>query len=65
MSVHGALTLEDLLDWVRRYLAEDEKPSYGRFSTWLREQQDAPSANTIRNTFGSWSAVLAAVSGSN
>lgn len=52
----------DLLEWVRRYLAENAKPSYGRLSTWLREQDDAPSANTIRNTFGSWSAVLEAAS---
>lgn len=52
----------DLLEWVRRYLAEDEKPSYGRFGQWLREQQDAPSANTVRNAFGGWSAVLEAAS---
>ncbi|WP_277452815.1 hypothetical protein [Janibacter sp. DB-40] len=52
----------DLLEWVRLYLAEDEKPSYGRFGQWLREQQDAPSANTVRNAFGGWSAVLEAAS---
>lgn len=49
---------EDLLDWVRRYLAESDKPSYADFSRWLREQQGAPSANTVRNSFGGWSAVL-------
>lgn len=54
---------KDLLDWVRRYLAEAEKPSYADFSGWLRDQQDAPSANTVRNTFGGWSAVLEAASG--
>lgn len=51
---------EDLLDWVRRYLAEAEKPSYADFSRWLRDEVDAPSANTVRNTFGAWSAVLEA-----
>ena len=51
---------EDLLGWVRDYLAADGQPSYGRLSTWLREQPDAPSANTIRNTFGTWTAVLEA-----
>lgn len=53
----------DLLDWGRRYLAEAERPSYADFSGWLRDQQDAPSANTVRNTFGGWSAVLEAASG--
>nr|WP_246297560.1 hypothetical protein [Janibacter cremeus] len=48
---------QDLLDWVRRYLVEAEKPSYADFSRWLRGQEDAPSANTVRNTFGGWSAV--------
>lgn len=51
---------EDLLDWVRRYLAETDTPSYGRFSQWLGDQDDAPSANTIRNAFGGWSAALEA-----
>lgn len=51
---------EDLLVWVRRYLAEAEKPSYADFSRWLRDEVDAPSANTVRNTFGGWSAVLEA-----
>lgn len=49
---------DDLRDWVRRYLAEADKPSYADFSRWLRDQQGAPSANTVRNTFGGWSAVL-------
>lgn len=48
---------EDLLEWVRRYLAEADKPSYADFSRWLRGQPEAPSANTVRNTFGGWSAV--------
>jgi hypothetical protein len=53
---------DDLLDWVRRYLAEEEKPTYTRLSAWLRGQEGAPSANTIRNAFGGWSAVLEAAS---
>ena len=51
---------EDLLDWVRRYRLECDKPSYSDFSRWLRDQAGAPSANTVRNTFGGWSAVLEA-----
>lgn len=51
---------EELLDWVRRYLAESDRTSYADFSQWLRDQADSPSANTVRNTFGSWSAVLEA-----
>ena len=59
-SYSRAWSEEDLLQWVRRYLAEACKPSYTDFSRWLREQDGAPSANTVRNTLGGWSAALEA-----
>ena len=49
---------EDLIEWVRRYLTEAARPSYADFSRWLKDQSGAPSANTVRNSFGGWSAVL-------
>ncbi|WP_338748603.1 hypothetical protein [Janibacter alittae] len=59
-SYRRAWSEEDLVDWVRRYLIEEEQPSYGRFGAWLREQEGAPSANTVRNALGGWSAALEA-----
>lgn len=47
-------TAEDMVGWVWRYLSSAEAPSYARFDQWLRTQPEAPSAQTIRNTVGSW-----------
>lgn len=44
----------DMLDWVLAYLRESQAPTYARFEQWLRSQSEAPSAQTIRNTLGSW-----------
>lgn len=47
-------TPEDMTGWVWRYLSSTPAPSYARFEHWLREQDGAPSGQTIRNTIGSW-----------
>lgn len=45
---------EDLLRWVLAYLDSTDQPSYAGMTVWLREQADAPSSQTIRNTVGRW-----------
>ena len=56
-------TEEDLLEWVRRYVAEAEATaSYRKFSGWLGEHREegAPSAQTVRNYLGKWVDVVRA-----
>jgi len=47
---------EELLGWVRRFLAESSGTSYAAFTAWAREHKSdgAPSAQTVRNRFGGW-----------
>jgi hypothetical protein len=49
---------EDVLLWVRRYLAKSKNPSYQDFSEWLQQYKKAPAAQTCRNILGSWSQIL-------
>ena len=45
--------------WVRAFLASDAPGrSYVDFDRWLQGQPDGPSAQTVRNTLGSWSQAL-------
>lgn len=44
----------EMTRWVWDYLTSADNPSYARFEVWLRTQMDAPSAQTIRNSLGSW-----------
>lgn len=48
----------DVTNWARKYFAQATKPSYQDFSTWLKTQSDAPSAQTCRNLVGSWQAIV-------
>lgn len=48
----------DALHWTKRYLASTTKPSYQEFSLWLKQQPEAPSAQTCRNLAGSWQALI-------
>lgn len=49
-------TTEEMTQWVWNYLSATERPSYARFEAWLRERRNsgAPSAQTVRNSLGSW-----------
>jgi len=50
-------TEEDALGWVARYLrSDDARGTFADFDRWARANPGAPSANTVRNMFGSWSA---------
>lgn len=52
---------DQLLSWVRSYLAAStSRPTYTGLDDWLRQQSDAPSAQTIRNRYGTWTKVLKA-----
>lgn len=54
-------TTEDLLHWVRAYLQEvGAAATYAGMSSWLkaRSTDGAPSAQTIRNSVGTWTEVL-------
>lgn len=46
--------LSEVVEWVRRYLATADQPSYQDFSEWLKSQHSAPAAQTCRNIGGSW-----------
>lgn len=48
----------DAVHWTKRYLASSTKPSYQEFSQWLKQQPEAPSAQTCRNLAGSWQALI-------
>ena len=46
--------------WVRAFLASDAPGrSYADFERWLQTQPASPSAQTVRNRLGAWSATLA------
>lgn len=47
-------TTDVMVDWVWAYLSNSESPTYAKFEKWLRDQSGAPSAQTIRNSLGSW-----------
>ena len=46
--------LSEVVEWVRKYLATADQPSYQGFSEWLKSQHSAPAAQTCRNIGGSW-----------
>lgn len=50
----------EIVQLVKVYLADSINPSYAGFSHWLKANPTAPSAQTCRNTFGSWSSLVAA-----
>lgn len=52
-----------VLPFVAAYLGEATKPSYAGYTAWAREAAGAPSAQTVRNLFGSWSAATKAALG--
>lgn len=55
-----AWTSEQMLDVVREYLADPETPgSYAAFDAWCKARGTGPSAQTVRNVFGSWNGAKA------
>lgn len=60
-SYATAWTEDALLAWVRRFLDDGPaSPSYAAFTAWLKDHRadGAPSAQTVRNRFGGWSAAV-------
>ncbi|MEI6622079.1 MAG: hypothetical protein WCP28_09255 [Actinomycetes bacterium] len=50
-------TEDDALGWVAQYLrSADARGTFADFDRWARTTPGAPSANTVRNIFGAWSA---------
>ena len=50
---------EACLGWVRAFRASDAPGrSYAAFEAWLQTQPGSPSAQTVRNRLGAWSAAL-------
>ena len=47
---------EDVATHVATYLHERGSGSYAGYAAWAKETEGAPSAQTVRNTFGSWAA---------
>lgn len=49
---------------VGRFLADPEAggASFAAYTAWAKLHDDAPSGQTVRNTFGTWNAAKAAVS---
>ena len=54
-SRHSA---SEIIDLASLYLASTDQPSYKSFSSWLKQQPAAPSAQTCRNVIGSWQQIL-------
>lgn len=54
-SRHSA---SEIIALASRYLASTDQPSYKSFSSWLKQQPAAPSAQTCRNVIGSWQQIL-------
>ena len=51
------------LGWVRAFLASDAPGrSYADFERWLQTESGSPSAQTVRNRLGAWSATVARAS---
>ena len=51
-------TETQMLDWVVTYLRSDRcRGTYKDFSDWAARTPGAPSAQTVRNTIGSWTTV--------
>lgn len=48
----------EIIALASRYLASTDQPSYKSFSSWLKQQPAAPSAQTCRNVIGSWQQIL-------
>lgn len=44
----------DCLKWVATYLETTNRPSFARFDEWVRHQDGAPSAGTVRLRCGKW-----------
>lgn len=53
-------TREEMVGWAARYLESTDRPSYARFTEWLKGQDGAPSSQTIRNTIGAWTMIMQA-----
>lgn len=49
---------DQIVALVKQYLREPGKPSFAKFSIWLKQIKDAPSAATCRNVGQSWSSLL-------
>ena len=54
-SRHSA---SEIIALASRYLASTDQPSYKSFSSWLKQQPAAPSAQTCRNVIGNWQQIL-------
>ena len=46
---------ENMIFWLASFLGQADTASYDAYNRWSRNQAGAPGAQTIRNTFGSWS----------
>jgi hypothetical protein len=49
-----------ITEHVADYLADARRPSYAGYDAWQKSTSGAPSAQTVRNRFGSWQAAKAA-----
>lgn len=49
---------DQIVDLVRKYLAQSRRVSFADFSIWLKQIKGAPSAATCRNVGISWSSLL-------
>ena len=47
---------EDVAGHVAAYLREAGSGSYAGYAAWAKQAEGAPSAQTVRNTFGGWAA---------
>ena len=46
---------ENMIFWLASFLRQADTASYDAYNHWSQNQAGAPGAQTIRNTFGSWS----------
>lgn len=53
-------TADDVAAQVAAYLRERGSGSYTGYASWAKETEGAPSAQTVRNTFGGWAAAKVA-----
>ena len=58
MNYQSRHSASEIIDLASRYLASTDQPSYKSFSSWLKQQPAAPSAQTCRNVIGSWQQIL-------
>lgn len=56
-------TRDDVAAYVATYLRAQGSGSYTGYAAWAKETAGAPSAQTVRNTFGGWAAAKEAAAG--